>query len=271
VVIEGELLEAREPDCPDPSAGSPSEAILGRRASAKERVTARWRARAKKQAERHKRSPGAEDFMAANRLLGPDTSKWVQALNQLLGGPVARFWFHLLGIPSGTFCQVRRVGSTSAHGRNQIWDGRYLDTGVITISEVRMIKEFKDFVMRGNVLDLAVAVVLGAAFGAVVAAFVDSLIMPFIAMLFGQPNFDDLTFTVNNSVFGYGSFLTALVNFILVAGAIFFFVVKPVSVINEHTRTEEAATERECPDCLSEVPIKATRCAYCTSELTPTG
>lgn len=134
-----------------------------------------------------------------------------------------------------------------------------------------MIKEFKDFVMRGNVLDLAVAVVLGAAFGAVVTAFVDNLIMPLIAMLFGQPNFDDLSFTINNAVFTYGALLTALINFILIAGAIFFFVVKPVSVINARMQTEEAASERECPDCLSEVSAKATRCAYCTSELTPTG
>lgn len=134
-----------------------------------------------------------------------------------------------------------------------------------------MIKEFKDFVTRGNVLDLAVAVVLGAAFGAVVTAFVDNLIMPLIAMLFGQPNFDDLSFTINNAVFTYGALLTALINFILIAGAIFFFVVKPVSVINARMQTEEAASERECPDCLSEVSAKATRCAYCTSELTPTG
>lgn len=134
-----------------------------------------------------------------------------------------------------------------------------------------MLKEFKDFVMRGNVIDLAVAVVLGAAFGAVVTAFVNGLIMPLIAMLFGQPNFDGLTFTINNAVFMYGSILTALVNFILIAGAIFFFVIKPISAFNERARTEEAATERECPQCLSEVSVKAKRCLYCTSELTPTG
>ena len=133
-----------------------------------------------------------------------------------------------------------------------------------------MFKEFKEFIMRGNVVDLAVAVVLGVAFGAVVTAFVDRLIMPLIAAIVGKPSFDDLTFTINNSVFGYGSFLTALVNFILVAAAIFFFVVKPMQVINDRTKKEEAATERDCPQCLSEVPVKATRCAFCTTELTPT-
>lgn len=133
-----------------------------------------------------------------------------------------------------------------------------------------MLKEFKDFITRGNVVDLAVAVVLGAAFTAVVTAFVNALIMPLIALLFGQPNFDSMTFEINKTVFGYGTLLTAVVNFLLIAAAIFFFVVKPISVINARRATEEEATERDCPQCLSSVPVKATRCSACTSELTPT-
>ena len=133
-----------------------------------------------------------------------------------------------------------------------------------------MLKEFKEFIMRGNVVDLAVAVVIGAAFGAVVTAFVDNLIMPLIAALFGEPNFDYLKFTINNAEFGYGSFITAVVNFILIAAAIFFFIVKPISAINERVAKEEEETERDCPDCFTSVPVKATRCPACTSELTPT-
>ena len=133
-----------------------------------------------------------------------------------------------------------------------------------------MLKEFKDFIMRGNVIDLAVAVVVGAAFGAVVTALVDSLIMPLIALLVGQPNFDELSFTINDTTFLYGVFLTAVVNFLLIAAAIFLFVIKPIKVINDRRAKDEAATERECPDCLSEVSVKATKCKFCTSELTPT-
>jgi large conductance mechanosensitive channel len=133
-----------------------------------------------------------------------------------------------------------------------------------------VLKDFKDFIMRGNVVDLAVAVVVGAAFGLVVTALVDSLIMPFIALLVGQPNFDDLTFSINETQFFYGVFLTAVVNFLLVASAIFFFVIKPIKMVNDKLAAGEVATERECPECLSEVSVKATKCKFCTSELVPT-
>ena len=94
-----------------------------------------------------------------------------------------------------------------------------------------MIKEFREFLLRGNLIELAVAFVMGIAFAAVVTSFVDNLVMPIIAMIFGKPNFDDLTFTINDAVFRYGAFLTSLVQFIAIAAAVFFFVVKPVNAL----------------------------------------
>jgi large conductance mechanosensitive channel len=130
-------------------------------------------------------------------------------------------------------------------------------------------REFKQFLMRGNVIDLAVAVVLGVAFGAVVTSLVNDLIMPIIAMIFGKPDFSSLTFTINDAVFRYGAFITAVVNFVLVAAAIFFFVIKPINMLMTRARQEPPAdpTTMKCPFCISEVPIGATRCAFCTSEL----
>jgi len=130
-------------------------------------------------------------------------------------------------------------------------------------------REFKQFLMRGNVIDLAVAVVIGAAFGAVVTSLVNDLIMPIIAMIFGKPDFSSLTFTINDAVFRYGAFITAVVNFVLVAAAIFFFVIKPINMLMTRARQEPPAdpTTMKCPFCISEVPIGATRCAFCTSEL----
>jgi large conductance mechanosensitive channel len=132
-----------------------------------------------------------------------------------------------------------------------------------------VVKEFKQFLMRGNVIDLAVAVVMGAAFGAVINSLVNDLIMPIIAMIFGKPDFSSLTFTINDAVFRYGAFITALITFVLTAAAIFFFVVKPINMLMARRRTEPPAdpSTMKCPFCLSEVPIGATRCAFCTSEL----
>lgn len=133
-----------------------------------------------------------------------------------------------------------------------------------------MVKEFKDFLLRGSLLDLAVAVVIGAAFTAVVNALVKDLLTPLIAALVGKPDFAGLTFTINHSQFAYGSFLNAVLSFVLVAAAIFFFVIKPVNhVMRRLGRTPEEDPVRECPECLSKVPVAATRCAYCTTELTP--
>jgi large conductance mechanosensitive channel len=136
-----------------------------------------------------------------------------------------------------------------------------------------MLKEFKQFILRGNVIDLAVAVVVGAAFTAVIAAMVKDLITPLIAAIFGKPNFSSLTFTVNHSKFNYGSFLNALISFLIVATVVFFAVVTPLTQLMKRLNllpTEEPApVTRSCPECLSDVPEEARRCAFCTSELLP--
>jgi large conductance mechanosensitive channel len=128
-------------------------------------------------------------------------------------------------------------------------------------------KDFKTFLLRGNMVDLAVAVVIGAAFGAVIAALVKDLITPLIAALFGEPDFSGLTFTLNNSVFRYGDFFNAVLGFVLVAAAVFFFVVVPVNRLMERSRREPSPdpTTHKCSECLSEIAVGARRCAYCTS------
>ena len=128
-------------------------------------------------------------------------------------------------------------------------------------------KEFKTFLLRGNMVDLAVAVVIGAAFGAVIAALVKDLITPLIAALFGKPDFSNLTFTLNHSVFRYGDFLNAVIAFVLVAAAVFFFVVVPVNrlMARSHREPPPDPTIRKCTECLSDIPVGARRCAFCTS------
>ena len=109
-----------------------------------------------------------------------------------------------------------------------------------------MLREFKDSLMEGNIVELAVAFVIGVAFAAVVNSFVNDLVMPVIAMIIGKPNFSDLTFTINDAVFHYGSFITAVITFVAVAAAVFFFVVKPMDAIKQHvTRAEEAKISEE--------------------------
>jgi large conductance mechanosensitive channel len=110
-----------------------------------------------------------------------------------------------------------------------------------------MIKEFRDFLMRGNLVELAVAFVIGLAFAALITSFVNDLIMPIVAMIIGQPDFSDLTFTINDAVFRYGAFLTAAITFVSTAAAIFFFVVKPFEALNARTRKpeEEAVSDEE--------------------------
>jgi large conductance mechanosensitive channel len=128
-----------------------------------------------------------------------------------------------------------------------------------------MLKGFKDFLLRGNVVDLAVAVVVGVAFGAVVTALVKDLITPLIAALVGKPDFSALTFTINNSKFLYGDFLNAIVAFVLVSAAIYFVVVVPMNRIQAWRKTAAAPTTTTCPECLSEIPIGARRCSHCTA------
>lgn len=111
-----------------------------------------------------------------------------------------------------------------------------------------MLKEFRDFILRGNVIDLAVAVIIGAAFGAVIASAVENLFTPLIAAIVGEPDFSALDFTINDSVFRYGAFLNAVTTFLLIAAAIFFLVVKPVNAINDRRRRGEAAADEPTPE-----------------------
>lgn len=130
--------------------------------------------------------------------------------------------------------------------------------------------EFKSFLLRGNVVDLAVGVVIGAAFNAVVNSLVKGLITPFIAAFGGQPDFSTLAFTINGSKFLYGEFFNALLSFIIISAVIFFFVVKPINKLIHLTSRADKSNDlhsRTCPECLSEIPAKATRCKFCTAVL----
>jgi large conductance mechanosensitive channel len=125
---------------------------------------------------------------------------------------------------------------------------------------------FRTFLLRGNVVDLAVAVVIGTAFGVVVTAFVKDLVTPLIAAIGGKPDFASLSFTINNSKFLYGEFFNALIAFLVIAAVIYFFVVLPINALVARSRKEPPAdpTTKKCTECLSEIPIGAKRCAFCT-------
>jgi large conductance mechanosensitive channel len=129
-----------------------------------------------------------------------------------------------------------------------------------------MLQGFKQFILRGNVVDMAVGVVIGAAFGGVVASLTNDLLTPFIAALVGKPDFSAITFTIGSGVFKVGNFLNAVVSFLLIAAAIYFFVVTPVNALVARMRKAPPAdpTTRKCPECLSEIPLEARRCSFCT-------
>jgi large conductance mechanosensitive channel len=132
-----------------------------------------------------------------------------------------------------------------------------------------MIKGFRDFILRGNVVDLAVAVVIGAAFGAVITAFVTDILTPLVAAIFGQPSFESMTFTINGAHFLYGAFIDAVISFLFIALAVYFVVVVPMNKMSElraRGKAPEDPTTKQCPECLSEIPVAAKKCAYCTSE-----
>jgi large conductance mechanosensitive channel len=131
-----------------------------------------------------------------------------------------------------------------------------------------MIKGFREFILRGNVIDLAIAVVIGVAFGAVVTAFVADLITPLIAAIGGKPDFAGLYFTANGSKFLYGAFINAVISFLIIAAAIYFIVVAPLNRLAERKARGQAAPEpttKQCPECLSDIPKAARRCAFCAS------
>ncbi len=128
---------------------------------------------------------------------------------------------------------------------------------------------FRKFLLRGNLIDLAVAVVIGTAFTAIVTALVRDLITPLIAAAGGEPNFGNLSFRVNQSRFAYGDFINTLVTFVIIAAVVYFLVVVPVGRLLDMLTRKQAAAERDCPQCLSSIPIAARKCMYCTSDLTP--
>lgn len=132
-----------------------------------------------------------------------------------------------------------------------------------------MLQEFKQFLLRGNVVDLAVGVVIGAAFGTIVTSLVENIITPLIAAIGGQPDFSALKLTLNGSAIMYGQFLNAVIAFLIVATAIFFGVVKPMNhLVARAKRGEETEPdEKECPECLSAIPAKAKRCKHCTAKI----
>ena len=128
-----------------------------------------------------------------------------------------------------------------------------------------MFEGFKKFILRGNVVDLAVGVVIGVAFGAVVTSLVEDIITPIIAMIGGEPSFAGLHFTINDAVFGYGNFLTALLSFLIIAAAVYYLVVLPVNALMARFKTERDPEDptKDCKECLSAIPQGATRCAFC--------
>jgi large conductance mechanosensitive channel len=136
-----------------------------------------------------------------------------------------------------------------------------------------MLRDFRAFILRGNLVDLAVAVVIGTAFTAVVNAFVKDIVTPLIAAVGGEPNFGNLAFTINGSRFAYGDFLNALLTFLIVAAVMFFLVIKPVNVLLDALQTEPEVDSptRPCPECLSQIPRAASRCAFCTTEVAVEG
>ena len=143
--------------------------------------------------------------------------------------------------------------------------------GTLEASLAAMLTEFKKFLLRGNVVDLAVAVVIGAAFTALVNAFVKDLITPLIAAIGGKRDFSALQFEINGSAFLYGDFINAALTFLIVAAVVFFFVVKPVNALLDRFQTEQPLQEetRECPQCISQIPARASRCSFCTSDVSP--
>ena len=132
-------------------------------------------------------------------------------------------------------------------------------------------KDFREFLLRGNLVDMAVGIVIGVAFAAVVTALVSDLITPLLAAIGGKPDFSALSFTINKSHFLYGAFINALIAFVVIAAAVFFLVVKPLNTLMARLKPAPAIDKptRTCPECLSDIPGPAQRCAFCTAEIVP--
>jgi large conductance mechanosensitive channel len=132
----------------------------------------------------------------------------------------------------------------------------------------KLLADFKKFLIKGNLVTLAVAFVMGAVFSALVKAFIADLITPIVALIFGEPDFGALSFTINSSHFAYGDFINNLITFVTTAAAMFFFVVKPYEAFEARRKPgEDDPTVKECPECTMEIPVKARRCPMCTAQL----
>jgi large conductance mechanosensitive channel len=134
---------------------------------------------------------------------------------------------------------------------------------------VQHVNGFRQFITRGNLIDLAVAVVIGTAFTAVVTAIVADLITPLTAAIGGKPDFSSLAFTLNKSTFKYGALINALLSFLIIAAVVYFLIVAPMARITARLARHKEATERDCPECLSSIPVAARRCKYCTAVVMP--
>lgn len=131
------------------------------------------------------------------------------------------------------------------------------------------VKGFRDFITRGNLIDLAVAVVIGTAFTAIVTALVKDLINPLIGAIWGTHSFSGLTFQVHKSTFAIGDLLNAAVSFLVIAAVVYFLIVKPMTSLMSHVHRAAEVTTRDCPECLSTIPLAASRCMYCTAQVAP--
>src|SRR2546428_5043669 len=147
------------------------------------------------------------------------------------------------------------------------YDSRIEDSRNYRSEVEEMLNDFRQFLLRGNVIDLAVAVVIGAAFGAVIAALVADLLTPLIAAIFGKPDFSALDFTINDSTFRYGDFINKVIAFVSIGAAVFFFVIVPINALMQRARKDPPTdpTTKRCPECISEIALDAKRCAFCTS------
>jgi large conductance mechanosensitive channel len=166
------------------------------------------------------------------------------------------------GAPFVTTFKMLPIAQTQGHEDNKGISTKY--------EQGRFVSGFKKFLLRGNLIELAVAFVIGAAFTAIVQSLVKDLITPLIAAIGGQPDFSAMYFTVHKSKFMYGDFINSLISFLIIAAVVYFLIVAPFAKLLSHLQRNKEATERDCPECLNEIPVAATRCMYCTATVTPT-